>query len=127
KVEVAMQEAIFNFVRVPMMDTYITKEPTPRRGNRLAAGAVGDIFKCAPGGDNDYVYMLCTTPEMWKAMWTTIGRTDVLDDPRFDRKERAKNMDELIAILEGWTGQRSKHEVMKLMGEAGVPCGAVLD
>ena len=68
-----------------------------------------------------------TTPEMWKAMWTTIGRTDVLDDPRFDRKERAKNMDELIAILEGWTGQRSKHEVMKLMGEAGVPCGAVLD
>jgi formyl-CoA transferase len=127
KVEVAMQEAIFNFVRVPMMDTYITKEPTPRRGNRLAAGAIGDIFKCAPGGDNDYVYMLCTTPEMWKAMWTTIGRTDVLDDPRFDRKERAKNMDELIAILEGWTGQRSKHEVMKLMGEAGVPCGAVLD
>jgi formyl-CoA transferase len=127
KVEVAMQEAIFNFVRVPMMDTYITKEPTPRRGNRLAAGAIGDIFKCAPGGDNDYVYMLCTTPEMWKAMWTTIGRTDVLDDPRFDRKERAKHMDELIAILEGWTGQRSKHEVMKLMGEAGVPCGAVLD
>ena len=127
KVEVAMQEAIFNFVRVPMMDTYITKEPTPRRGNRLAAGAIGDIFKCAPGGDNDYVYMLCTTPEMWKAMWTTIGRTDVLDDPRFDRKERAKHMDELIGILEGWTGQRSKHEVMKLMGEAGVPCGAVLD
>jgi formyl-CoA transferase len=127
KVEVAMQEAIFNFVRVPMMDTYITKEPTPRRGNRLAAGAIGDIFKCAPGGDNDYVYMLCTTPEMWKAMWTTIGRPDVLDDPRFDRKERAKHMDELIGILEGWTGQRSKHEVMKLMGEAGVPCGAVLD
>ena len=60
-------------------------------------------------------------------MWTTIGRTDVLDDPRFDRKERAKHMDELIGILEGWTGQRSKHEVMKLMGEAGVPCGAVLD
>ncbi|MGA2412250.1 MAG: CoA transferase, partial [Candidatus Binataceae bacterium] len=128
KVEVAMQEAIFNFVRVPTMDTYITKQPTPRRGNRLAAGAIGDIFKCAPGGDNDYVYMLCTTPEMWKAMWRVIGRPDVLDNPRYnDRKERAKNIEELTAIIEGWTGQHSKHEVMKLMGEAGVPCGAILD
>ncbi|HEX4209309.1 MAG TPA: CoA transferase [Candidatus Binataceae bacterium] len=128
KVEVAMQEAIFNFVRVPMMDTYITHEPTPRRGNRLGAGVIGDIFKCAPGGDNDYVYMLCTTAEMWNAMWHTIGRPDVIDDPRYsDRKERAKNIDDLIAIIEGWTGHRTKHEVMKLMGEAGVPCGAILD
>ena len=128
KVEVAMQEAIFNFVRVPMMETYLTKQPTPRRGNRLGAGVIGDIFKCAPGGDNDYVYMLCTTPEMWNAIWNTVGRPDVINDPRYsDRKERAKNIDELLAIIEAWTGQRSKHEVMKLMGEAGVPCGAILD
>jgi formyl-CoA transferase len=128
KVEVAMQEAVFNFVRVPMMETYLTKEPTPRRGNRLGAGVIGDIFKCAPGGDNDYIYMLCTTPEMWNAIWNTVGRPDVIDDPRYsDRKERAKNIEELLAIIGGWTAQRSKHEVMKLMGEAGVPCGAVLD
>jgi formyl-CoA transferase len=128
KVEVSMQEAIFNFVRVPMMDTYITHEPTPRRGNRLGAGAVADIFKCAPGGDNDYVYLICTTPEMWKALCQTIGRPEVAEDPRFnDRKERLKNMDELTAIIESWTGQRNKHEVMRLLGDAGVPCGAVLD
>jgi formyl-CoA transferase len=36
-------------------------------------------------------------------------------------------MDEMTAIIEGWTGKRTKHEVMRLMGEAGVPCGAVLD
>lgn len=128
KVEVAMQEAVFNFVRVPMMDTYITHEPTPRRGNRLTGGAVGDIFKCAPGGPNDYVYMLCTSPEMWQALCNTIGRPDVPEDPRFkDRKERAKYIEELSAIIEEWTSKRSKHEVMRIMGEAGVPCGAVLD
>ena len=32
KVEVAMQEAVLNFVRVPMMGTYITHKPTPRIG-----------------------------------------------------------------------------------------------
>jgi formyl-CoA transferase len=128
KVEVAMQEAIFNFVRVPMMDTYITNEPSPRRGNRLGSGAVGDIFKCAPGGPNDYVYMLCTSPEMWEAMCKTIGRSDVPEDPRFKgRKERSKYIEELTQIIEEWTSKRTKHEVMKIMGEAGVPCGAVLD
>jgi formyl-CoA transferase len=128
KVELAMQEAVFNFVRVPMMETHLTHEPTPRRGSRVGAGVVGDTFKCAPGGPNDYVYMLSTSPEMWEAMWKTMGRADVLADPRFaDRKERVNHMDELTAIIESWTGKRTKHEVMRLMGEAGVPCGAVLD
>src|SRR5712672_2208363 len=83
KVEVAMQEAVFNFVRVPMMGTHITHKPAERRGNRLGGGAVGDIFKCAPGGPNDYVYMLCTTPEMFQSLWKVIGRPEVASEERF--------------------------------------------
>ncbi len=45
KVEVAMQEAVLNFVRVPMMGTYITHKPTPRSGNRVAGGGPGDIYE----------------------------------------------------------------------------------
>ncbi|MGH7917182.1 MAG: CoA transferase [Candidatus Binataceae bacterium] len=128
KVEVAMQEAVLNFVRVPMMDTYITHQPTPRRGNRLGSGAVGDVFKCAPGGDNDYVFIICTSPEMWEALCKTIGHPEIPQDPRFkDRKERQVHMEDLTAIIEKWTGQRTKHEAMKVLGGAGVPCGAVLD
>src|SRR5271155_515043 len=54
KVEVAMQEAVFNFCRVPTMSMYMTHEPAQRAGNRLGAGPVGDIFKCAGSGVNDY-------------------------------------------------------------------------
>jgi formyl-CoA transferase len=128
KVEVAMQEAVFNFVRVPMMETHITHKPVERRGNRLGAGVVGDIFKCAPGGPNDYVYMLCTTPDMWQALCKTIEHPEVPEDPRFkERKDRAEHADELTAIIEEWTSKRSKFDVMKAMGTAGVPCGAIQD
>ena len=37
KVEVSMQDAIVNFVRVPMMGTYMTHKPVRRMGNRLGA------------------------------------------------------------------------------------------
>ena len=34
---------------------------------------------------------------------------------------------ELEAMVESFTSTRTKHEVMELMGKAGVACGAVLD
>jgi formyl-CoA transferase len=128
KVEVAMQDAVLNYVRVPMMGTYLTGKPTPRVGNRLGAGPLGDIFKCAPCGPNDYVYLYCSNLEMWHTLFATIGRPEIADDPRFiDRKERRNNIEALTQIVEDWTATRTKQEVMKIMGEAGVPCGAVLD
>jgi formyl-CoA transferase len=33
----------------------------------------------------------------------------------------------MTAIVSEWTGRHSKHEVMEILGAAGVPCGKVLD
>src|SRR5713226_10413320 len=74
KVEVSMQEAVLNFVRVPMMGTYLTHKPAGRVGNRLGGAGPGDIFKCAPGGDNDYVFILSTSPEMFQSLCKAMGR-----------------------------------------------------
>jgi formyl-CoA transferase len=127
KVEVSMQDAVLNFVRVPMMATYITHKPVARLGNGAGA-APGDIYKCAPGGDNDYVYILCTTPEMWKSLCAAMGQSGLAEDERFkDPRSRRKNTEQLTALINEWTGRHAKHQVMKLLGEAGVPCGAVMD
>jgi formyl-CoA transferase len=61
-------------------------------------------------------------------MVAAMGRPELADDPRFNTTEmRWENREALNAIIEDWTGQRSKHEVMRLLGEAGVPCGACQD
>src|SRR5437588_4196602 len=65
---------------------------------------------------------------MWRALWQILGRPEIADDPRFlNRKERRQHIEALTQMVESWTSQRTKQEVMKIMGEAGVPCGAVLD
>jgi formyl-CoA transferase len=111
-----------------MMGTYITHKPVPRMGNRIAAGAPADTYRCAPGGDNDYVYILCTTPEMWTNLCNAMGRPELATDERFkDRRSRHHNVEEVTAAINQWTTTHTKHEVMQILGEAGVPCGKVLD
>ncbi len=129
-VEVAMQEVIANFLRGRFVDHYREGKPSERRGNGLVGGVPGGAYPCAPGGSNDYVYIYVQpiNPEMWRQFAITIGREDLLTDPRCaDAKTRWQHRDELNAITRAWTSARTKHEVMATLGKAGVPCGAVLD
>jgi formyl-CoA transferase len=128
KVEVAMQDAVVNLTRVAMLQTFIDHRPVIRHGNTVPVTNVRYLYKCAPGGDNDYVVVFCSTYEMWAALCRALGRPELADDPRFRSADaRVKNAAAVDELIEGWTSQRSKHEVMKVLGEAGVATGAVLD
>jgi formyl-CoA transferase len=128
RLEVAMQDAVVNLNRVAMLGHYLGDIPVQRRGNRVSQLAPTDLYPCAPGGPNDYAFLITTTQEMWESLLKAIGRTDMLTDPRFaDQRSRNKHFDEIFDIIANWTRQRNKFEVMRILGEAGVPCGAVLD
>jgi formyl-CoA transferase len=126
-VEVSMQDAVVNLIRVSLRDHQRFGHPMPRTGNQLGRNVPGTTYACAPRGPNDYVYIYAQ-PQMWPALLGVIGRPELADDPRFATLEaRWDNRAALDAIVEAWTGERSKHEVMRLMGDAGVPCGACQD
>jgi len=128
RVEVSMQDAVVNLNRVGMLAHYMGTVPAPRNGNRAPALAPTDLYPCAPGGPNDYAFLITTTPGMWESLFRAIGRPEVLTDPRFaNQRGRNKCFDELFETIATWTRQRDKFEVMRVLGEAGVPCGAVLD
>jgi formyl-CoA transferase len=128
KVEVSMQDAIVNFTRVAMLGHYLTGKPVERRGNRILGMAPGDIYPCAPGGPNDYVYLTVSSEEMWESLLRVMGREDLLGDERYaSPAARSKHAEEVHSLVASWTSNTGKFEVMQLVGEAGVPCGAVLD
>ena len=126
-VEVSMQDAVVNVIRVSLRDHQRFGHPPARSGNQLGRTVPGTTYPCAPGGPNDYVYIF-VQPQMWQAFLNVIGSPELQSDPRFSTPEaRWECREALNAIVEEWTHQRSKHDVMRLLGEAGVPCGACLD
>lgn len=127
RVEVSMQEAIMNFTRVAMLTQYFTNEPTPRRGNPLKY-MTADLFGCAGSGPNDYVYIVANGPVMWDGVLKTIDRPDLIGDEDWSSAAwRSNNWDEVHALVEAWTSDRDKFDVMRQMQANGVPCSAVFD
>ena len=126
-VEVSMQDAVVNLIRVSLRDHQRFGHPPARSGNQLGRTVPGTTFPCAPGGPNDYAYIF-VQPQMWMAFLGVLGKSELADDTRFKTPDaRWDNKEAMEAIVTDWTKQHTKHEVMKLMGDAGVPCGACLD
>jgi formyl-CoA transferase len=126
--EVAQQDSAVNLLRIHLRETYVSGKPAARQGNKSAAAAPSNIYRCRPCGPNDYVFIHCATVEMWKTLTSVCGRPELGDDPRYsDRRDRVKFIDEIDAMIEAWTQKHTKHEAMKILAGAGVPCGAVLD
>jgi len=127
-VEVSMQDAVVNYVRVPMRHHLHTKAVVKRSGNRLSHAAPTDTYLCHPGGPNDYVYIMATSREMWENLLRAIDREDLIGEPLYtDQAERNKRFNEVHAFIQTWTEKHDKITVMKKLGEVGVPCGAVFD
>jgi formyl-CoA transferase len=126
-VEVSMQDSVVNICRVSLRDHQRFGHPPARTGNQLGRNVPGTTYACAPAGPNDYVFIYAQ-PQMWPALLGVLQQPELAHDPRFKTLEaRWENRTALDAIIETWTRQHSKHEVMRLLGEAGVPCGACQD
>ncbi len=128
RVEVSMQDAVVNLSRIWMNSYADTGQSPPRRGGSRWPGRPGSgLFACAPGGDDDYVFMTANVlrPRMWRALLEAIGRQDLLEDPIFsDPKSHPEAAEEINALIEAWTMRHTKQEAMRILGEAGVPCSA---
>src|SRR5262245_47035629 len=128
-IQIAMRDAMLNYCRTPMSRQSARNDVLPRGGNGVVGTAPGGLYKCAPGGLNDWCYIFASrgNEEHWRRLVHAIGREDLLQDPRMcDGTTRAANQASVDAAITEWTSKRSKQEVMETIAGAGVPCGAVL-
>jgi formyl-CoA transferase len=127
EVEVSMQESVLNIMRVSLRDHQRRGSAMPRTGNQLGKNVPGTTYRCAPGGPNDYVYVLAQQ-QMWDDMLRVTGLTEKLGGEKYATPAgRWDHREEVDAAIESWSMQHDKYEVMKMLGDAGVPCGATQD
>jgi formyl-CoA transferase len=132
RVQVAMQDAIMHYMRINFATNGLTGKAAERGGSKVPGvnNAPMGLYPCAPGGPNDYVYIMTSraNPDHWDRLLKLVGREDLIGDTRYDtpakRVELEPEVDEIIAA---WTRNHTKLDAMRAVGEAGIPAGAVLD
>ena len=130
--QVAMQDAVLHYIRNAFTYMERTGMSAPRAGSKTVGGGnppIG-VYPCAGGGPNDYVfiYTSAANPEHWTRLLKVIGREDLIGDPRYATPAaRTEHREEVDRIVSEWTIRHDKHTAMKLVGDATIPAGAVLD
>jgi crotonobetainyl-CoA:carnitine CoA-transferase CaiB-like acyl-CoA transferase len=130
--QVAMQDAMFQYIR----GAFATQTRTGEAAKRAGAGSVLSrnppmgIYPCKGDGPNDYVYVYTSraNPEHWRRLLSVIGHEELIGDPRYDSPDARREREiEVNAMVTEWTRKHDKHDAMRIIGAAGIPAGAVLD
>jgi crotonobetainyl-CoA:carnitine CoA-transferase CaiB-like acyl-CoA transferase len=96
-----------------------------RKGNISFAGSSSGVY---PATDGHVAIAAGTSNLVWRRFCHIIGRPELADDPKFaTTAARRANQAETAAIIQGWTSQRRKAEVVSTLAEGGVPAAPVND
>ncbi len=80
------------------------------------------LYRLYPARDG-WVFLACPFEEEWRALCETVGRQDLLDDPRFSTPEARLEHDEALAVeLAGVFAGRAPLEWESLLTAADVAC-----
>lgn len=123
-VDVSCAEAIAaTFVGGQNIGAYAQDGKWERRtGVGMPLGAPATILPCKDG----YVWMLALEPGQWNGLVKVMGDPDWAQTEMFqDMFARAQNSDVIYPLLEEWTLQHGKFEIMEKCQQAGCPVTAV--
>lgn len=124
-IDLSLFEPLFSILG-PMAAVYRHTGRVPQRtGSRSQSSSPRNVYRTKDGG---WLALSGSTQTMAERLFTTMGRADLLDDPRFsDNSARLKHLDELDEILGDYFGQRTLEENITQMRAAGVTVAPVMD
>jgi CoA:oxalate CoA-transferase len=126
-VEVSMQEAVYASLASNLGLYYGSGGAAPPRTGNRHGGLAEAPYNVYPTRDG-YIAIICVGEMHWTSLLKVIGREDLGDDPRFqDLKGRVEHLDEIDALVGGFTSQHDKQPLFELLMRDRVPCAPVRD
>src|SRR5216117_1476024 len=98
-------------------------EVLTRAGNVSFGGSSSGVY---PATDGHVAIAAGASDAVWRRFCELIGRSNLTRDPAFaTAAARRDRRDQVAAIIQGWTQQRSKAEVVRTLSTGGVPAAPV--
>ncbi|MGE4369437.1 MAG: CaiB/BaiF CoA transferase family protein [Burkholderiaceae bacterium] len=118
-IDVSMLGATLGIAALQTSQYFGTGEDPTALGSAHPRNAPYQVFRCKDG----YFGMAAGNNSLWKSVCQVVGRTDLLDDPRFTNPtDRATHQDALREILEALFIHEPPEVWLERFRAGGVPC-----
>jgi len=122
-IDLPLLEAMFSVLGPEAAIYRHTGEVKERTGSASNTSSPRNVYRCREGG---WVALSGSTETMARRVFTVIGRSDMISDPRFAcNAARLNNRTLVDAAVGGWFAARSRDEALATMRAAGVTVGPV--
>jgi len=125
-VEVAMVEAVYPAMASNLAEVFNSNAPARRTGNRHGglAEAPYNVYSTTDG----HVAIISVNESHWIGLTTAMGEPEKATAPEFlTVRDRLRNIDAVDALVEGWTRQHTRAEIVAACRRHRVPCAPVRD
>lgn len=124
-IDLSLFEPIFAALGPQAANYRLTGLVPERVGSRSNTTAPRNVYRCK---DGRYVALSASMQAMAERLLKTIGRAELIDDPRFRHNaDRVDNNDLLDPIVAGFMAAHTQEEALEIFEKAGVTVGPVCD
>jgi crotonobetainyl-CoA:carnitine CoA-transferase CaiB-like acyl-CoA transferase len=121
-VHTSLLEAMLSMLDFQASRWLMSHEVPPQAGNNHPTGIPTGVFETKDG----HINIAAAGDDIYARLCRAIERPDLLTDPRFSTsKARSANRDVIMEVLMPVTRQKTSAEWIKLLNDAGVPCGPI--
>ena len=124
-IDLPLLDPVFAVLGPQAANFRLTGKLKPRTGSRSTNAAPRNVYRCS---DGKYVGLSASIQKMAERVFRSIGRPDLVDNPRYKTNaERVKHAEELDAIIGAFVAQRTQSENVAFFEKAEVTIGPIYD
>ena len=122
-IDVALNESVLSVMESLVPDYLAYGVTRERVGGRMEGIAPSNAYPCADGTS---IIVAGNGDAIFQRYMQTIGRPDLAEDPELQTNAgRWQRREELDAAIGQWTILHDRDVALKMLDEAGVPCGPI--